>query len=152
MPRHRDRHDRGMRGPLVPLAAEPPTRRAAHEVRAAFLAHRNPTAAAWFNECLTASLARIGSLQPGLLDHIEVGVEEVPTVREHDTRVPLAAAMEASATQPARVVVYRRPLEQRSTGRRHLRRLVHRTVVEQLAALTARNPRDIDPLVGDEDD
>lgn len=130
MPRRRDRHDRGLRGPV----------------------HRNPSPAAWFEDCLTASLTRINGLQPGLLDQIDVGVEEVPTVREHDTRVPLAAAIEASPTQPARVVVYRRPLEQRSSSRRQLRRLVHRTVVEQLAALTGRGAVDIDPMVVDEDD
>ncbi|MGJ6981400.1 metallopeptidase family protein [Aestuariimicrobium soli] len=134
--KRRDRHDRGLRGPVTPMGAP----------------RRNPTPAGWFEECLTASLARIGSLQPGLLEHIDVGVEEVPPVRDHDTRVALAAAIEASATEPARVVVYRRPLEHRSSGRRHLRRLVHRTVVEQLAALTGRTPDDLDPLVGDEDD
>lgn len=134
--KRRDRHDRGLRGPVTPIGSR----------------RRHPTAAGWFEECLTASLSRIGNLQPGLLDHIDVGVEEVPPVREHDTRVALAAAIEASPTEPARVVVYRRPLEHRSSGRRQLRRLVHRTVVEQLAALTGRTPTDIDPLVSDDED
>lgn len=143
MSRRRDRHDRGMRGPL--MARTP----AGHLLVAS---RRNLSANAWFAECLTTSLARISQLDASLLDHIDIGIEEVPTVRDLDDRVPLAAAIEASPTQPARVVVYRRPLELRATSRTLLRRLVHRTVVEQLSALTGRSITDIDPLVRDEDD
>ena len=60
-------------------------------------------------------------------------------------RVPLAAAVDAVPDQPARVVVFRRPLEHRAASRRGLRILVYRTIVEQLSALTGRSVDEIDP-------
>jgi hypothetical protein len=51
---------------------------------------------------------------------------------------------------PARLVVYRRPVEARADD--DLPRLVHEVVVEQVAALLARSPEEIDPSVAEGDD
>ena len=59
--------------------------------------------------------------------------------------MPLASAVEATVARPAQVVLYRRPLEHRAASREGLRILVHRTVVEQLSALTGRSVTEIDP-------
>lgn len=77
-----------------------------------------------------------------------VGVEEVPPPQAPwaTTQIPLAVAVEASAERPARVVMYRRPIEHRAASPRGVRILVHRTLVEQVAALTGRSVADLDPL------
>lgn len=138
MPRRRDRHARGLRGPLAlpnPLGvriATPP---------------RPPDRTTWFAEAVGASVARIGDHCPQALDGVRVGIEEVPLLNTawSGDRVPLAAAVEAADGAPRQLVVYRRPLEHRATDRQDLRDLVHRTIVEQLAALTGLTTAAIDP-------
>ena len=140
--RTRDRHGRGIRGPMAlpnDLTDRPlrtPTR---------------PRARAYFMACVGESIARIGQHCPDVVDANDIGVDEVPDQRtlwndlgEHGT-VPLAAAIESSATQHARIVVYRRPLERRAVDREDLRLLVHETLVEQIVALTGRGIDEIDP-------
>lgn len=103
--------------------------------------------AGFFADCLRGSLARIAGHCPAALAGVEVGFEDVPTLTDawYDS-VPLAAAVSARPGSPAQVVLYRRPLEHRAHGRRELARLVHRTVVEQLAALTGIDSNEIDPV------
>lgn len=143
MVRRRDRHDRGMRGPLA--APNPLTGRA--------LGMRRPVSRAeYFIDSLEAAVDRVNRTAPELLATIDIAIEDVPTgLRPHEDRVPLASAIEATAQRRARVVLFRRPLEHRATSRRGLRALVHRTLVEQVAALTGRSVVDIDPFL-DEDD
>jgi len=67
----------------------------------------------------------------------------------------LAAAVEATTERAAQVVLYRRPIEHRAASPRGLRILVHRTLVEQLSALTGRSIAELDPTGyadGDDDD
>lgn len=133
----RDRHARGLRGPL----AAPNTYGVSLRLRRG----RNRTA--FFTACVAESAARITRQCPAALRGVELGVEEVPhlPVAWSDNRVPLAVAVEAVPGYPARVVVYRRPLEHRAASPRGLRILVHRTIVEQLSALTGLTPETIDP-------
>ncbi|MGC4154039.1 MAG: metallopeptidase family protein [Propionicimonas sp.] len=133
----RDRHGRGMRGALAgpnPLTGAPmpvPYRSAG---------------IGFFADCLRGSLARIAQTSPQALEGIDIGFEDVPTLTEawYDS-VPLAAAVSARPGSRAQVVLYRRPIEHRATGRRELARLVHRTIVEQLSALTGIETTEIDP-------
>lgn len=133
----RDRHGRGVRGPLALPHPHGPTARV----------RRLHGRDALFTEAVTASAARIGRQCPQALHGVELGVEEVPHLPTawSGNQVPLAAAVEAIADRPARVVVYRRPLEHRADDPRGLRVLVFRTIVEQLAALTGLSPDTIDP-------
>lgn len=87
---------------------------------------------------------------PGALDGILVGVEEVPHLADRwsGDRVPLSAALEATKSQEAQIVLYERPIEHRATSPGDLRYLVHRTLVEQLSTLTGRS---IEDLGGDDD-
>lgn len=100
----------------------------------------------FFADCLRGSLARIAGTCPRALAGVDVGFDDVPTLTDawYDS-VPLAAAVSARPEGNAQVVLYRRPLEHRATGRRELARLVHRTIVEQLAALTGIDTTEIDP-------
>ncbi|HHT12978.1 MAG TPA: metallopeptidase family protein [Propionibacterium sp.] len=140
MPRRRDRHDRGMRGPMAapnPLSGKP-------------VPLGRPTRVDFFNDCVTSAMADIAAACPDALNGIVVGVEEVPHLRGGWTgdRVPLSAAVEPTRGRKAQIVIYERPLEHRASSREQLRTLVHRTIVEQLSTLTGRS---IDELGGDED-
>lgn len=142
--RRRDLHGRGLRGPIAlpnPLTGSP--------VRPAQPANR----VAYFAECVSDSLDRIGEHCPQALRHITFGVEDVPTLDRGwvGERVPLAAAVAGTPQEFARVVVYRRPLEHRARNREGLRILVHRTIVEQVAALTGLEVATIDPDAVDDD-
>lgn len=106
----------------------------------------------FFLDCVDEAVRHIQVRNPGLLNDIDIGIEEVPHSAAlwpqtgHDTyRVPLATAVEASPDRPAQVVVFRRPLEHRAATRPGLRILVLRTLVEQVAALTGRPVDEIDP-------
>lgn len=87
------------------------------------------------------AISRVLARDPNALDDIVVGVEEVPYLNSawSGDRVPLSAAVEASRRERARVVLYERPIERRAQTPRELRRLVHRTLVEQLSTLTGRS-------------
>lgn len=96
----------------------------------------------FFNQCLLEAIAQISEQDPSALDGIVVGIEEVPYLNSawSGDRVPLSAALEATKRQKARIVLYERPLERRAQRPNELRKLVHRTLVEQLSTLTGRSP------------
>lgn len=137
MPRRRDRHDRGFRGPIA--APDSPA-----------LLQRRQSRPDFFNDCLTDAIGEVLAHDPDALDGILVGVEEVPHLAQRwsGDRVPLSAALEATREQEAQIVLYERPIEHRAASPNGLRRLVHRTLVEQLSTLTGRS---IEDLGGDDD-
>jgi Zincin-like metallopeptidase len=146
MPNRRDRHGRGLRGPLAlpnpisPYRAQPP---------------QPATKADFFHDAVRAAVNRVARQCPDALVGVTVGIEDVPhfDIPWSGSQVPLAAALEGTLDRPGQVVVYRRPLEHRAVSRRGLRILVYRTIVEQLAALTGRSVEEIDPEgVGAEDE
>ena len=142
MVKRRDRHGRGLRGPLAaPSAHGPATRRPGARSRAEV-----------FLDAVSDAIARVQQSCPEALVGIDIGVEDVPSAHSASGHVPLAAATEATGGFPARIVIYRRPLEHRSATRRGLQILVHRTLVEQLSALTGRSVAEISPEADDEDD
>ncbi len=128
MPRSRDRHGRGIRGPLA----------LPHQWSDVAVPLQRPNRTNFFNDCVTGSLEAITAHNPSVLDQVVVGVEEVPHLATDWTgdRVPMSAAVEPTLTKPAQIVVYQRPLERRAASRSHLREIVHHTIVEQLSALT----------------
>ena len=144
MPKHRDRHARGRRGPLTwpnPYTGGPVPLRV----------RQSP--AMFFNRCVSDALAQIARTCPRALAGVDVGVEDVPTIDATwaPNRVPLAAAVTAAPGGNGQVVVYRRPIERRAATRRGVRILVYRTIVEQLSTLTGIPSDEIDPT-GERDD
>lgn len=140
----RDRHGRGVRGPL----ALPNS----YTGRALRFPGRH-SAAEFFLDSMAASVRRLMQTCPDALASVDIGVEDVPSATFDWAlldRVPLAAAIDATPTRPARIVIFRRPLERRATDRADLRDLVHITLVEQLSALTGRSMQDLDPEVDDD--
>ena len=138
MLKHRDRHNRGMRGRLAwpnPYTGAPVPLRS------------RQTKAQFFVMCVHDALAQIQEHCPQALAAVDVGVEDVPTPGTSWTRdrVPLAAAVSALPDRNGQVVVFRRPLERRARTRAGLRILVFRTIVEQLSEATGIPVDDIDP-------
>ena len=130
MPRSRDCHDRGMHGPVaLPDSNNRKT-----------VPLRPLNRVEYFNQCVKQALATIAEVDPHALDGMVVGVEDVPLLKTawSGDRVPMSAALEPSKDRPAQIVIYQRPLEHRASSRSALRSLVHRTIVEQLSALTGR--------------
>ncbi|MGY4719921.1 metallopeptidase family protein [Naumannella cuiyingiana] len=134
----RDRHERGLRGPLA--APNPLTRRPASP-------RRPPGRAAFFDDAVAESVRRVRASCPRAIAGVQVGVVDVPEITDawQEGEAPLAAAVEPVGDEPARVVLYRRPLEYRAISRPDLRLLVHRALVEQLSALTTIPLHEIDP-------
>lgn len=96
-----------------------------------------PTRAEFFADAVTAALKRVARTCPAALDAVVVGIEDVPEKQSFvEDRVPLASAQDSDGPRPSRVVLFRRPLEFRAATPAGLVILVHRTLVEQLSALT----------------
>lgn len=139
----RDRHGRGVRGPLA--LPNPLT-------RTALRVPRRPGAAEFFIQAVTDSVQRLMTTCPDALVGVDIGVEDVPSGAFDWAlldSVPLAAAIDATGARAARIVLFRRPLERRSSDRADLAGLVHLTLVEQLSALTTRPMHELDPEIDD---
>lgn len=146
MSKRRDRHGRGLRGPLSlpnPLTGSPmPLRQRSGKVE-------------FFTSCIRSSVTQINQDCPRALIGIDIGFEDVPSTSGgwQSDRVPLAAAIGARPSQHGQIVLFRRPIEHRATSRKGLRILVHRTIVEQLSAVTGIGTDELDPrgLAGEDD-
>lgn len=87
------------------------------------------------------------------LEQVEFAVEDIPPADPatwEDDEVPLGRSFPAEGGRPARVVVYRRPVEARAPLPRETAELVHDVVVEQVARLLGLTPEQVDPGYGDE--
>jgi predicted Zn-dependent protease with MMP-like domain len=130
-PRRRDRRGRGLRGPLLPPGMP---------------AHR--TRAERFDDLVLDAVEHLERRWSAQLVGTEFAVEDVPPSEPAPWEaggVPLGRCFPAESGQPARVVVYRRPVEVRALDEEDLADLVRDVVVEQVAHLLARTPEEIDP-------
>ncbi|RAJ79386.1 zinicin-like metallopeptidase [Streptomyces sp. PsTaAH-137] len=138
-PRRRDRHGRGMRGPVAPPQVP-------------LSASRADT----FADLVQDSVERLERRWPQL-GEVDFLVLEVPRLTAEDEAfggdsVPLGGTIAARDDRPARVVIYRRPIEIRTKGRDERAALVHDVVVEQVAEVLGLTPETVDPRYGDEED
>jgi Zincin-like metallopeptidase len=147
--RRRDRHGRGLRGPLAPPGS--PLYRSRAER---------------FDELVLAAVAQLEPRWEAELSGVEFAVEEVPTAYppaedlppDDDDPVPLArldppwaeTGDPARPARPARIVIYRRPLLARADGEDELSELVLDVVIEEFARLLGIDPQAIDPGYDDE--
>ncbi|KGM13087.1 hypothetical protein N869_16345 [Cellulomonas bogoriensis 69B4 = DSM 16987] len=133
-PRRRDRRGRGLRGPLLPPSLP---------------GHR--TRAARFDELVLEAVGRLERRWGPQIVGTEFAVEDVPPSEPAPWEtggVPLGRCFPGDVGQPARVVVYRRPVETRAVDEADLTDLVRDVVVEQVAHLLGRSPDDVDPRFG----
>ena len=130
-PRRRDRRGRGIRGPLLPPGTP---------------GHR--TRAERFDDLVLEALETLERRWSAQLAGTEFAVEDVPPSDPapwESGGVALGRCFPAESGQPARVVVYRRPVEARALDAEDMADLVRDVVVEQVAHLLARTPEEIDP-------
>ncbi len=99
-----------------------------------------------FRDLVQDSVERLERRWPQLAE-VDFLVMEVPDPRADS--VPLGSALPAGKDRPARVVVYRRPIEIRTKNRDERALLIHEVVVEQVADLLGLSPESVDPRYGD---
>ncbi|MFL6139040.1 MAG: metallopeptidase family protein [Frankiaceae bacterium] len=135
-PVRRDRHGRGLRGPLLPAGL--PGARTRSEL---------------FDDLVLDAVEHLEHRWSAELRHVEFAVEDVPPVDPLPAapddagladEIPLARLLPARGRTPARIVVYRRPLEARAHDQLDLGDLVHDVVVEQVAQLLGLDPETVD--------
>ena len=105
------------------------------------------TRAEQFDELVLDAASRMEDRAGAALDTLEFAVEDVPPSDPapwEASDVPLGRLFAAQGKMPARIVVYRRPVETRITDARELATLVNDVVVEQVASLLGVDPRDLD--------
>lgn len=133
---HRDRRGRGARGPLAPAhvpLVESPSRR--------------------FDNLVLDAVEHVEERWRDQLRGVDFAVEEVPPTDTppnvddeiESAGVPLARLLGPLGRDPARIVLYRRPLELRAIDREDLEDLVHDIVVEEVAHFLGLAPEIIDP-------
>ncbi len=111
-----------------------------------------PTRRDRFDALVLALVAGVEDRWRERLGLVEYAVEDAPQVGADwgGSPVPLSALVPAAGTTPARIVLFRRPLEHRAEGREDLQALVHAVLVEQVAALLGLTPEEVDPRYGED--
>lgn len=136
----RNRHGRGRRGPLMPMHL--PAYRSRPER---------------FDDAVMASAQRLAQRWPGKIEKIEFLIDPVPSDKLLDQasalgeRVPLASSVPAGARSPARIIIYRLPIEQIAENTGELLDLVHQCVVHEVAQLWMKPISEVDPSYFPED-
>ncbi|WP_371497362.1 metallopeptidase family protein [Kitasatospora sp. NBC_00374] len=133
--RHRDRHGRGLRGPLAP--PQVPISLTRSEV---------------FDDYVRESVERLERRWPQL-EEVEFAVLEVPVPAEGEPEpdgVPLGRVIPAAKGRRSRIVLFRRPVEIRAKSREDRAALVHEVLIEQVAELLGLSPDAIDPRYGED--
>ncbi|WP_083977047.1 metallopeptidase family protein [Kitasatospora azatica] len=131
-PRRRDRHGRGLRGPLAP--PQVPISLSRSEL---------------FEDYVRESVERLERRWPQLID-VEFEVAEVPdgdgeAPPAEGGGVPLGQVSPARQGRKSRITVFRRPVEIRAKSREDRAALVHEILIEQVAELLGLSPDAIDP-------
>ena len=146
--RRRERHGRGLRGRLVAPTAVVRGR----EIRVPLSQTRSER----FDDLVRNAISVLEQRWADELAGVEFAVEDVPPpgtewddgVVADETAggpVPLGRLLPGDQHGPARVVVYRRPLEARAGDRSDLGELIHEVVVDQVAQLLGLDPDVVDP-------
>ena len=128
----RDTHDRGPRRPLLPPSLP---------------GHR--TRSERFDEIVADASERLALRWAKDWGRVEFGVEDVPASDpapwEHG--VPLGRVFPGEYGAPTRVVLYRRPLEQRARAE-DMPGLVRDIMAEQVGHVLSMRPDEVDPEYG----
>ena len=128
----RDRHGRGLRRPLLPFGAPGHRTRAEH-----------------FDGLIADAAERLAARWGQEWGRIEFGAEDVPPSdpTPWEDGVPLGRLFPADLGQPTRIVLYRRPIEQRADPA-DLPALVRDVLAEHVAHVLSMPPEDVDPDYG----
>ncbi len=108
------------------------------------------TRRAAFDDLVVDTAARFEGVLGRHWERVEFAVEDVPPMdpATWEGGVALAKLFPADGPLPARIVVYRRPVEGLATHDVDLPELLHEVLVEQVARLLGVEPDDVDPPRG----
>ncbi len=100
-----------------------------------------------FDDLVLSLVERLAKRWDSELRDVEFGTEDVPHLPESwtDESAPLGSLLRPAGRTPARIVVFRRPVELRARSRMERVALVHEVLVEHVAELLGRAPEEIDP-------
>ncbi len=111
-----------------------------------------PHQAGLFDDMYLAEIRRLRTAWPQVIDSVQCLVEDVPPddpLPWEEQRVPRSQVFPAEHGRPARIVLYRRPLETESYDARDLEASIRAELVGRVADLTGRRPDEIDPSQDD---
>lgn len=141
----RDRHGRGVRGPVLPVGV--PRYRSRSQV---------------FDQLVLEMYAPLHNAYFDQLSGVDLAVDTIPRMRLRadmtvlpdeivaDGPVPLGRVLEAGVDRDgnptrARFVIFRRPIEQRTTGAEERSELITWVLTALVAYYLNLDPRDVDP-------
>ncbi|MFD1847170.1 metallopeptidase family protein [Arthrobacter flavus] len=133
--RRRNRHGRGLRGPMIPPPL--PGSRSRSER---------------FDEWVMESAQRLERLWGDRILDLQMVVQDIPanleTMTAQSLRGLLGTAIPAAPNRPPTIIIYRHPVELAAGGFIAPNELVHDVVVEQTAELLGMAPEAVDPAYG----
>lgn len=106
-----------------------------------------PTGREGFDELVLGLVERLSVRWGKELADVQFGTEDVPELPTDwvDEPVPFGSLARATASTPARIVLFRRPIELRAKTRLDVAALANEVLVEHVADLLGRDPIEIDP-------
>ncbi len=106
-----------------------------------------PTRRDDFDELVLSLVDRLSSRWGTELGDVQFGTEDVPQLPDDwaDEPVPFGSLVRAGPHAPARIVLFRRPIELRAKSRLERTALANEVLVEHIADLLGRDPAEIDP-------
>lgn len=128
---YRNRHGRGVRTPMFG------TRLPRYRTRAGF-----------FDDMVVAQIRRLADAWPELVKPLQFAVEDVPPSMPapwEDERRIASQAFAASHGTPARIVIYRMPVQSHVNNRLDLEFAIRDELVMRIAEMYGRRPEEIDP-------
>ena len=124
----RDRHGRGMRGPTLPHNAP---------------SYEKP--AELFLRLVREAIEDLDERFPTSMKHISFLTEEVPSLRDLTLHDGVVALGRVASGNPHVCVLYRRPIEMRSTSHSMLARTIRDVLAENVGLLLGLRPDHVDP-------
>ena len=128
---YRNRHGRGVRTPMFGVRMP-----------------RYRTKGGIFDDMTAAQIKRLNDAWPQLVKPVQFAVADGPPVQSDVWRDASSATSRGFPAQhgvPARIVLYRMPLQMQVTNRRELQWAIRDELVSQIAELYGRRPEEIDP-------
>lgn len=128
---YRNRHGRGLRTPMFGVRLP-----------------RYRTKSGLFDDIVAAQIRRLSAAWPQLVKPVQFAVEDVPPVQSdvwQDASSTTSRGFPAQHGVPARIVLYRMPLQMQVTNRMELQWAIRDELVSQIAELYGRRPEEIDP-------
>ena len=112
---------------------------------------RYRTSAGMFDDTVAAQLKRLSEAWPQLMKPLQIAVEDVPPSDPEpweDTDQLLSRGFPANHGIPARIVLYRLPIQTQTRDRVELQFIIRDELVSRVADLYGRRPEEIDPEWG----